>query len=202
MKNAMKFWLSAAILIFGMTFSNCKNKTADIQSDADVVDTTVTVSPAAMTIEEAINAYLVSEIASHYSPGDVCIPCCSIIATDESNADSVLIWGDFWVYNYNISGDTLKTVSGGDHPGLMQLRKTDNGYEVVNFDVVADGSGNVASAKKIFGKYYEDFHAVNSNHEQREKERAQITANYVKEHNLAVKMYQDFGWPVVKLSLK
>ena len=46
------------------------------------------------------------------------------VEVDESDSADVRVWGDFWVFNYNISGDTLKTVSGGDHPGLFHLVKT------------------------------------------------------------------------------
>ena len=107
--------------------------------------------------------------------------------------------GRFLGFHYNQSGDTLKTVSGGSHPGLMHLKKTDKGMEVTSFEVVEDGAGNLESAKRIFGDQYEAFHEVNSNQEKRESIRLQFIADYVKKNNLPVKMVQDYGWPAVEL---
>jgi hypothetical protein len=109
------------------------------------------------------------------------------------------MWGDFWVFNYDVAGDTLKTVSGGNHPGLMHLKKTDKGFEVTGFDAVEDGAGNMESAKRIFGDNFDAFWELNSNQEKREDVRLHFIADYVKKHNLTVKMVQDYGWPAVAL---
>jgi hypothetical protein len=122
-----------------------------------------------------------------------------IISTNDVNKDDILMWGDFWVFNYNVAGDTLKTVSGGNHPGLMHLKKTDKGFEVTSFDAVEDGAGNMESAKRIFGDNFDAFWELNSNQEKREDVRLHFIADYVKKHNLPVKMVQDYGWPAVEL---
>ena len=90
-------------------------------------------------------------------------------------------------------------VSGGSHPGLIHLSKTDKGYEVTKFDQVADGAGNLESAKQIFGEKYEAFHAINSNGALRDSLRTEGLARYVKTHNIPVTMYQDYGWPAISL---
>ena len=113
------------------------------------------------------------------------------------------MWGDFWVFNYKQDGDTLKTVSGGDHPGMMIVKKNENGeFVVASFEQVEDGAGNLESAKRIFGEMYDAFHSLNSNEEAREKVRAKSIANYVKANNLPVKYYQDFGWPAKEIPTK
>lgn len=56
-----------------------------------------------------------------------------------------------------------------------------------------------ALAKEIFGDKYDAFHAINSDEQKREQLRAEGLAAYVKEHNLPVTLYQDFGWPAKKL---
>lgn len=146
----------------------------------------------------AIKYYLTTEIGSNYAPGEVCIPCGTVIATDQSNPDDILVWGDFWVFNYNIAGDTLKMVSGGSHPGLMHVRKSGDRYDVTAFEQTEDGSGNIRSAKRIFGEYFEAFWKINSDKESREAERKAATAEYVRVYNLPVTCYQDYGWPAVK----
>lgn len=151
------------------------------------------------TYLSAIDRYLVEEIGKHYAQGEHCVPIRNIVAVDESNAEDILVWGDFWVFNYNQSGDTLKSVSGGNHPGLMHICQTENGFEVKSFDQVEDGSSNLPSAKRIFGDKFDAFQAINSNKEDREKLRAEGLAKYVKKQGLSATTYEDFGWPVKQL---
>ncbi len=146
----------------------------------------------------AIDRYLVG-LGKQYAAGEHCVPVRSIVAVDEQNKADIKVWGDFWVFNYNLVGDTLKCVSGGSHPGLMHISQTANGYEVTGFDQVEDGAGNLTSAQRIFGANYEAFHALNSNAEGREALRAKSLADYVKAHQLKATLYQDYGWPAQKL---
>ena len=97
--------------------------------------------------------------------------------------------------NYNQVGDTLKCISGGNHPGLMHIRKTDKGFKVTAFDQVADGSENLSSAKKIFGDKYEAFQKQSSSDGWREQTIIDQLEDYATRHNLTATMYQDFGWP-------
>jgi hypothetical protein len=81
----------------------------------------------------------------------------------------------------------------------MHLAQTENGFEVTSFDQVEDGSRFLPSAKKIFGDKYDAFQAVNSDEKKREKLRAEVLSNYVKEQGLSATMYQDYGWPAKEL---
>ena len=147
----------------------------------------------------AIDRYLTDSIGSYYAKGEHCVPIHSIVAVDERNSENILVWGDFWVFNYNQVGDTLKCVSGGSHPGLMHIRQTEKGFEVTAFDQVEDGSRYLPTAKKIFGDKYDAFHAINSDEKNRERLRAEGLSVYAKKNGLAVNLYQDHGWPAKKL---
>ena len=147
----------------------------------------------------AIDRYLTDSIGSYYAKGEHCVPIHSIVAVDERNSENILVWGDFWVFNYNQVGDTLKCVSGGSHPGLMHIRQTEKGFEVTAFDQVEDGSRYLPTAKKIFGDKYDAFHAINSDEKNRERLRTEGLAVYAKRNGLAVNLYQDHGWPAKKL---
>ena len=203
MKKTMKMWMMAAILTFsGACLVGCGNNTA--KQNENEVQAEAPAEPEVEAVEEttyltAVDDYLVNEIGKNYLQSDVCIPYAYVVATNDSNPDDILVWGDFWVFNYELAGDTLKTASGGSHPGLMHVKKMENGYEVTSFDAVEDGAGNMESAKSIFGDYYETFWAFNSNQEKREDMRLHYTADYVKTNNMAVTMLQDFGWPAVNL---
>ena len=115
--------------------------------------------------------------------------------------EEVSVMGDFWVFWYNIAGDTLKTVSGGSHPGLMTLTFENNQPQVVRFDRVEDGSRFTRSAKRIFGDYYDVFTLMHSNETIREAVRREQLYEYVQQHNLPVRYYQDYGWDAVELEL-
>jgi hypothetical protein len=147
----------------------------------------------------AIDRYLADSIGSQYAKGEHCVPIHSIVRVDERNAEDILVWGDFWVFNYNQVGDTLKCVSGGSHPGLLHIRQTEKGFEVMAFDQVEDGSRYLPTAKKIFGDKYDAFQAINSDEKNRERLRADVLATYAKKNGLAVTLYQDYGWPAKKL---
>ena len=147
----------------------------------------------------AIDRYLTDSIGSQYAKGEHCVPIHSIVRVDERNSEDILVWGNFWVFNYNQVGDTLKCVSGGSHPGLMHIRQTEKGFEVTAFDQVEDGSRNLPTAKKIFGDKFDTFKTINSDEKNRERLRAEGLATYAKKNGLAVTLYQDYGWPAKKL---
>ena len=192
----------AAILICGACLVGCGNKTAKEENSVENAQTEVQAEPQVLgtvMYDAAVNDYLVNVIGKNYAEAEYCIPCPILVSTDDGNKEDVLVWGDFWVFNYDLSGDTLKTVSGGNHPGLMHLKKTANGYEVTAFDAVEDGAGNLESAKRIFGDKFDSYQEISSLQEKREDMRLRLTADYVKEHGLSATMLQDYGWPAVAL---
>ncbi|MBO6169015.1 MAG: hypothetical protein J6O51_03495 [Bacteroidales bacterium] len=146
----------------------------------------------------AIRDYMVS-IGAHYAPAEYCIPYSLIVDADESNPDDIRVWGDFWVENYDQAGDTLKLVSGGSHPGCMHVKKTDEGFEVTQFDAVGDGSDFTPTAKAIFGDRYDAFIALSSNDDSKNAAREKSILDYAKAHGLSISCYQDFGWPAVTI---
>ena len=200
--NKIKLWMMAAILFSGVMCqascsSNLKSEAPITKEESDnKLMNEIEKNP---VFYAALNGYLADSIGSQYAPGEVCIPCPTVIACDQQNPDSVRVLGAFWVYNYNVVGDTLKMVSGGSHPGAMILKKTDAGYEVISFEQVEDGSNNLPSAKRIFGDMYEAFHGINSDQETREQARSLFIAKYVKDNKLPVKFYQDYGWPAKEI---
>ena len=197
------------ILFITLIFISCENKQQDIEgqkTDSEIVTATnknlLSEQEKETTYFPAVTRYLINEFGSKYLKGEYCIPFQTVIAVDERNSDDILVWGDFWVFNYNLDSDTLKTVSGGSHPGLMHIKQTDTGFEVTAFEQVEDGSRNMPTAKKIFGDKYNNFQAINSDDQRRESHRAEVLAAYVQEHNIPATKYQDYGWPEKTLPLK
>lgn len=203
MKNTRYLFTLAVLILLGVCMTtSCKNKASDNQQAEATADTLPMIEQDHDEYLAAIETYL-RTIGSQYTPGEVCIPSYTVVAINDSDTDYTRVWGDWWVFNYNIVGDTLKCVSGGSHPGLMYLKQNDtHKWTVTSFDQVEDGSRYLPSAKRIFGEYYEAFHKVNSSQEHRDSMRLKQVAYYVKEHNLPVTMLQDSGWPAVPLPLQ
>ena len=166
-------------------FQSCKGKNA---KSAEAIE------EEQESLLATIDKYIEDEFGSQYSQGDYCIPSPLILDEDESDPEDILGWGDFRVFNYVQSGDTLKTVSGGSHPGLLHLKKVDGKYEVVDFNAVADGADNMISAERIFGDKFDAFQKMVSDEADREEIRNRAIAEYALKHDLNVTLYQDFGW--------
>lgn len=155
-------------------------------------------------VQAAVYQYLVEEVAKNYDlpEGAVSIPVVQLVDEEvDSDDGDAEVKGYFAVYNYVVEGDTLKMVSGGDHPGKMELIQAGSGYTVKEFEPVADGGEFEPSAKDIFEEKYDTFMSVYSDTEAKESLRAQIMADYVKANGLAVTKYQDEGWDPVDIPL-
>lgn len=148
----------------------------------------------------AIDKYLTEVIGPQYSPGEVCIPYCAYSDVEEGDGGDIRVWGDFWVENFTVEGDTLVFVSGGNHPGRMHLKRDGEGkLSVEGFDAVGDGSEFLPTAKSIFGTRFDDFMKAYSDHSAREEVRKGAITAYVSAHGLPVKVYKDYGWPAVAI---
>lgn len=145
-------------------------------------------------VRQAVSDYLIREIGTHYLQGELCIPTLMMVTETDS-----CILGDFWVFWYNVSGDTLLTVSGGNHAGRMTLRYENGKPRVTDFEQTEDGAGNEASAKRIFGDHYDIYWNMHSNERVREAVRQEQLGEYIRCHGLNIRYYQDYGWPAVEL---
>lgn len=197
MKNSDYIILAAAILAIGV-ISGCGNRNQ--KKSTAPAETSSPETPVTETCFTAIDRYLTEEIGSQYLPGDICIPFHTYADVDDSNTEDIQVWGDFWVMNYSVSGDTLKTVSGGAHPGKMHVSKDSRGhFTVTSFERVTDGSGWEPSARSIFGERFSDFQKFNSDEKVREEMRLEAVAIYVHDHKLPVIILKDYGWPDTRI---
>ena len=150
-------------------------------------------------VRDAIGDYLVKEIGEQYLKGEICIPVIMFVAAEEEDDTHARFFGDFWVDWYNKDGDTLNTVSGGNHSGCMTLEKQGDGLKVTAFDQTVDGAGNDRSARRIFGSHYDIYHNIHSNQNVRDAARKEAIRNYCRQHGIAAKYIKDYGWQAVEL---
>ena len=128
-------------------------------------------------LREAIRTYLLREIAPQYRQAEFCVPTLMMVRETDTE-----VWGDFWVFWYEQSGDTLRIVSGGNHSGRMTIAQQDGKPVVTAFEQTVDGAGNDASARRIFGSYYDIYMNMHSNESVREAVRAEQLDEYVRNH--------------------
>ena len=210
MKKRVYIGLLFVVLIMVFSFSACDNnegrnneiisgETTDEVVEEPVVDATAYGYGGTDPVEAAVYKYMVEEKSKNYEKADVSIPTVSIVFVDYSKADEVIVYGDFWIDNYNFDGDTLMCVSGGNYPGVMHLNRDGDSYRVRAMDVVSDGSDFEASAKKLFGEYYDDFMKVYSDSDARDELRRITVTDFVNFNGLSVTKYQDEGWDPIEL---
>ena len=148
----------------------------------------------------AITEYFLDEIAPQYSEAQLSVPQIATVDVDESDPEDIKFWGSFQIWNYDLEGDVLKTVSGGTHCGLIHLKKIDDRTAVVtSFDEVGDGTDFDASAREIFGDKYDKFMEIYSDEESRELFRKNLLIVYAEDNGLNITAYQDYGWNPVTL---
>lgn len=189
-KTRFVSFLMMIVLAMALALSAC-TKTAT-KTEVETVDANV--------IEKVAAEYIVSEFGKHFDKADASIPEIYLVATEVSTDGDVTAYGDFFLENFDVKGDTLESVSGGDFAGVMYMTKDGDGYKVVKFDQVEDGEGYTESAKKLFGDYYEAYAKYTSDDDAKKKVQTEAIKNYVKENNLKVTQYQEFGWEPVALS--
>ena len=138
-------------------------------------------------LRDAISDYLIREIGCQYLQGEICIPTLMMVAEEDS-----VIYGDFWIMWYNLAGDTLKLVSGGNHSGKMTIAESNGTFVVTAFEQTLDGAANEPSAKRIFGTHYDIYHSMHSNESVREAVWQEQLSEYIRRHNLSARYYQDY----------
>ena len=148
-------------------------------------------------VEAACYEYMVETVAKNFDAAEYSIPTVIIVHEDFTPEDEVLVYGDYWIENYNGEGDVLKCASGGNYPGCMHVSKKD--YTVTAFDAVADGGDFDSSARDIFGEHYEDFMKVYGDSEGRAENRKITVSDFVNLNHLDFNYYQDEGWDPVEL---
>ena len=193
MKKRFVSILMMALLVMSLALTACTKsapapKATDAVADAD-----------ATVIEQVAADYIATEFGQYYDKADASIPTVYIIRAEVADNGDVTAYGDFWLENYEIKGDTLEFVSGGNEPGVMHMKKVGDSYKVTKFDQVEDGSNYTDSAKKLFGEYYDAFAKYTSDDKAKAATRGQQIANYVKANGLKVTQYHDFGWDPVAL---
>ena len=154
-------------------------------------------------LEAAAYDYLAFEYNRVSDVDHVLIPYAKIVDIDEDNPEDILLYGDYYLWEFEKQDDTLVAVSGGHCPGIIHLERFGEG-EAASYSPVGtmDEAFTDDDAKDLFGEYYDKYVETASDDVTREEEYALVIANYVKVNNLKVTKYQFGGEDAVKLPLQ
>lgn len=220
MKKIFPFLVCMILLVTGCANKNAVTKENAARDDiADTVDNYISLPPYVYSgddrIEKAINEYFEDNNYLMKPEGSVWIPAFCILmeetVTDPIEAEAkkgdIKVYGNFWSFVYSKQGDTLFCESGGEYPGVVYLKKNDGeSYGVTYFDRVGDGSQYSEDIKRICNgnaslekQFYE---SADANSTAVKNKRTWNIYKYVKDNNLDIKYYQDYGWDPVDFNME
>ena len=153
--------------------------------------------------------WMEEEPASYYDTGEYYIPAPVVFYTDDSDENDIRIWGNFWVFRYDLEGENLLCQSGGENPGILHLKKSDETgpeYEVFEFEGCREGSEFDEDLKKISekapaeaGDVYKMFTSA-ADDGTNEAVRKEYIKMYADQVPFTITSYQDYGWDPVMIN--
>lgn len=197
------------------TAADASAETAANDADAMVSDPAAALAvpvPLMYTGEDpympAVLRWMEENPATYYDTGDYYIPAPVVFYTDDTDPADIRIWGNFWVFRYDLEDGNLLMQSGGEHPGLLHLKKSEDdvlGYEATDFEAVQDGSDYDSSLKEICGKapaeagdLYAQYSSA-ADDGTNDAVREEYLRMYADQVPFPIVSYQDPGWDPVLL---
>lgn len=127
------------------------------------------------------------------------IPTPRIVKIDDLDKKDIKVYGDFWIYGYQMFGTIFNTKNGGSNPGCYHLKDEDGKITVLSKEFAEDGSNNWSSLVKICGGDEDLANRVINKLSPTEDEqlRLEYASMYAKANNLKFSGIKDYGWPVI-----
>lgn len=116
----------------------------------------------------------------------------------EDTKDGAKVYANFWCETYYQYGNLLKNYSGGSYPGVMTLKKTGDTYKVTKKQYAEDGSSFEKSVWKLC-KGHPIVAAKMLKGSISDKMKKKTLKAYIKQNNLKIKAYKEYGWQYVNL---
>lgn len=129
--------------------------------------------------------------------GLVTIPMLNIYKIVETKSGAE-VYANFWSETYYRYGNLLKNYSGGSYPGVMYLKKTEDGYRVTKTRYAEDGESLERSIWKLC-KGYPDVVIRMMKDSVTQNQRKKVLQKYVSQNKLKIKAYKEYGWQYVNL---
>ena len=126
------------------------------------------------------------------------IPTPYIVKVDDSRKNDIKIYGDFYIYGYNVVDDVVFfNENGGSYPGCYHLKEDEDGnITVLSKEIAEDGSNNYESLLLICENDEDLCKKVFSAKTDLAQYRIDYVKMYAKDNNLKILAIKDYGWPV------
>lgn len=149
---------------------------------------------------EAIYNYMRPEYMKMFGDeGQIYIPA-YIIYQEVDAGDEYLVFGNFYIHGYKLTGNILESESGASMPGCAHLKRNGDGFEVINIEFAGDGEYYDLDIKEFTKDYPEVYDMYFDYQPERDEEiRKEYIRMYVTDNNLAVEYYKDYGWDPIQL---
>lgn len=139
---------------------------------------------------------------AYYIPAadHVVIPQVKILGREEAE-EELLVFGKFAIFIYTRNGEILERASGGSMVGCLHLIKQDGNYQVSEVEWALDGGSFGDSLKEITAEYPQYYEGLMTGYEQGEREALilEMLKMYVKDNELPIAYYKDYGWDPVPI---
>lgn len=147
---------------------------------------------------EAIYEYMKEEYSQYDEDNQISIPGYVIYKTVETD-EEILVFGNFWVYGYQLTGSILEAQSGSEMPACFSLKKNGNNYEVVSIERAEDGTymEDIQDFTKDYPEVYDQIMAMD-NDERIEAMRCYIQM-YVTDNNLNIEYFSEYASEPIKI---
>ena len=156
-------------------------------------------------IEAAVTACIVEKGKDYLlEDGAVTIPAPVILKTAEQEDGHLLVYGNFWVFNYVAKDHVLECISGGEYPGIMTLEKKGEGWETVSLETAGNGDDYAKDIQRFANGDAEleaaYFQSQDAFEEPLKGIRTRFIRDYVNANGLDITAYQDYGWDAIPLT--
>lgn len=181
--------------------SNMMNKeNTDATATGDTVVLTEYVYTGENKVVEAIYNYMKPDYINMFGDdSQVYIPA-YVIYQEIDAGDEYLVFGDFHVYGYKLTGNILESESGATMSGCAHLKKAGDAYEVISIEYAGDGEMYEADLKEFTKNYPEIYDMYFDYQPERDDAiRREFLQMYVTDNNLMIEYYKDYGWEPVKI---
>lgn len=147
---------------------------------------------------EAIYEYMKGEYSQFLEENQISIPGYVIYKTVETD-EEILVFGNFWVYGYQLTGNILEAQSGNEMPACFCLKRNGNNYQVVSVERAEDGSymEDIQNFTKDYPEVYDQIMAMD-NDERIEAMRCYIEM-YVTDNNLNIEYFSEYASDPIKI---
>lgn len=153
-------------------------------------------------VRQAIWDYFYKDVVSCAEEGEILIPA-FVIAKEVKDDEEILVFGNFWTYEFELNGNLLEDSGGGATAACFHLIQTDTGYDVIYAEEAEDGGLFDESIKKMSkgypGLYMKWMYCIMYGEKERDEALLESLRMYVEDNELDIQYYKMYGWDPVKI---